>query len=365
MRVRLFTPESPLRLHAGGVLEHVEVSYQTWGDLDPDRGNAVFVAHALTGDSFACGSAGHPGWWDTMVGPGRPVDTDRFFVICPNLLGGCQGTTGPSSVDPATGRPYGLDFPLVDIEDLVAVHRALLAHLGIDRLYAGIGGSQGGMQILQWALEAPTEIARAVLVAASSRLTAQNIALSAVARAAILDDPGFNPYPDKPFDPEAGATHGRIGLGLARMLGHVTYLSAESMDTRFGRRYQDGESRRSLGVDFAVESYLYHQRESFLARFDPLSYLYLTRSLDHFDPFAAADALDAVRTAGAEAPRFLVLSFDSDWRFSTAHSRRIVERLAGVEVTFAEIRSPYGHDSFLLDIPEYLDSVRAFLAPPR
>ena len=362
--VVLFDEDDPLVLDGGASLFPVEVAYETWGELNEDASNAVFVCHALTGDSHATGGPDRPGWWDTMVGPGKPVDTDRFFVICPNLLGGCRGTTGPSSVDPATGRTYALDFPLLSIRDFVTVHRALMRHLGVERLLAAIGGSLGGMQALQWALDAPEEIGHAVVIAASSRLSAQNIAFSAVARSAIMRDPAFA---DGRYAEEPSANGGpRTGLAIARMMAHITYLSEQAMAEKFGRRFQDGdEPGHRFGVDFAVESYLEHQGQTFLDRFDPLSYLYLTRSLDYFDPFADDAATDRLAAACAEGrgTRLLVISFDSDWRFATSHSRRIVRVLerARVPVSFREISAAHGHDSFLLDVPDYLATVRAFL----
>lgn len=356
--VRLFTPDEPLHLASGARLAEVDVAYETYGTLSEAGDNAVFVCHALTGDAHAAGwheGAQKPGWWDNLIGPGRPLDTDRFFVVSANLLGGCSGTTGPSTTDPATGRPYGLDFPLLQVRDFVTVHRALARHLGIGRLLACVGGSLGGMQVLQWALEHPDEVANAVVIASSSRLTAQNIAFSAVAREAIMRDPGFagGQYATAGSSPE-------IGLSIARMMAHITYLSEEAMAEKFGRRFQDSETpRHGFGVDFEVESYLAHQGEVFLNRFDALSYLYLTRVMDYFDPFADADvaALARART------RFLVASFDSDWRFDTNHSRRIVRQLerGGVPVSFREISSPWGHDSFLLDLPDYHATIRAFL----
>ncbi|HQR26753.1 MAG TPA: homoserine O-acetyltransferase [Nocardioides sp.] len=359
-RARLFTAEDPLVLDGGERLSEVEVAYETWGELAPDASNAVFVCHALTGDSHAAGDPGQPGWWDVMVGPGRPVDTDRFFVVCPNLLGGCRGTTGPTSVDPATGTAYGLDFPLLSIRDFVTVHRRLMRHLGIRRLRAVVGGSLGGMQALQWGLDAPEEVHGAVVVAASSHLSAQNIAFSAVARSAIMRDPEFA---DGRYAEGGGP---RTGLAIARMMAHITYLSEQAMAEKFGRRIQEGdEPRRRFGVDFAVESYLEHQGQAFLDRFDPLSYLYLTRSLDYFDPFADPGATGRAAAAARTGRRteFLVVSFDSDWRFSTSHSRRIVRVLerARIPVSFREISAPHGHDSFLLDVPDYLASVAAFL----
>ncbi len=355
-RVVLFTEDDPLVLKTGAELAHVEVAYETWGTLNDDASNAVFIAHALTGDSHASGTPEAPGWWDTMVGPGKPVDTDRFFVVCPNLLGGCRGTTGPRSIDPAAGTAYGLSFPIIQIRDFVTVHRRLMSHLGIARLYAAVGGSMGGMQILDWAQVAPEEIERAVLVAATSQLTAQNIALSAVARSAILRDPEFagGEYP------EGGGP--RNGLATARMLAHITYLSDQSMAEKFGRQFQRGDSPEyRLDAEFAVESYLEHQGKVFLDRFDALTYLYLSRCLDYFDAFAEPDSLD--KLAGGET-RFLLISFDSDWRFSTSHSERIVEALAagGIAHEFHEVAAPYGHDSFLFDIPGYTDRVWEFLS---
>jgi homoserine O-acetyltransferase len=292
-----------------------------------------------------------------MIGPGKPVDTDRFFVICSNLLGGCQGTTGPGSVNPATGRAYGLDFPLYTVRDLVTVHRALVAHFGITRLAGAIGGSLGGMQVLQWAVDQPHEIAAAVVAAASSRLSAQNIAFSAVAREAIMRDPDFQngDYAGTGRAPDTGLT-------IARMMAHITYLSEASMREKFGRRLQHGEEPRfAFDVDFQVESYLQYQGESFLKRFDANTYLYMTRVMDYFDVFA--DPLEAGARLKDADTRFLVVSFDSDWRFDTEHSREIVRHLQSwrVPVTFREIESPWGHDSFLLEIPEYDRTVAAFL----
>ncbi len=357
-RVVLFTEDDPLRLASGRTLGPVEVAFETYGTLSRAADNAVFICHALTGDAHAAGTTedGRLGWWDNLIGPGKPVDTDRFFVICPNLLGGCQGTTGPASTDPATGRPYGLDFPILQMTDFVAVHRALSRHLGVRRLLAAVGGSLGGMQVLQWFAETPEQVANAVVVAASSRLTAQNIAFTAVAREAIMRDPDFagGRYLETDRRPD-------LGLMIARMMAHITYLSDQALTEKFDRRLQNGATP-ALGfeVDFQVESYLRHQGESFLDRFDALSYLYLSRVMDYFDPFADPGAVGRVAEAGSRA---LVLSFDSDWRFSTTHSRRIARLLehGRVPVTFREIRSPWGHDSFLLDPPGYHATVRAFL----
>lgn len=362
-RVTLFDEGSPLRLDSGAELAPVEVAFETYGRLDERAGNAVVICHALTGDAHAAGlheGATRPGWWDNMIGPGKPIDTDRLFVVCANLLGGCMGTTGPSSIDPATGKPYGLRFPLFTVADLVRVHRALVAHLGIRRVMAVVGGSLGGMQALQWMLDAPEEVGASVVVCASARLSAQNIAFSAVARQAIMADPAFH-------DGDYASTEERPdrGLALARMIAHITYLSEESMRQRFGRRIQDQEEPRfGFDVDFQVESYLRHQGQSFLRRFDANSYLYLTRVMDYFDAFGdtawVGERLERARRAGTRA---LVVSFDTDWRFDTAHSREIVRTLsaAHLPVTFREISSPHGHDSFLLVVPEYHRTMATFL----
>jgi homoserine O-acetyltransferase len=353
-RAVLFDGDGPLALACGRTLAPVAVAYATYGTLNEARDNAVFVCHALTGDAEASGSRG---WWSTMVGPGRPIDTDRHFVICPNLLGGCRGTTGPSSIAPATGEAYGLDFPPLAIADLVAVHRALLAHLGIARLQTAIGGSLGGMQVVQWMVDAPEEIADAVLVGASPRLSAQNLALSAVARRAILEDPDFHGG--------AYARHGvrpDRGLATARRLAHVTYLSEQGMARKFPRAEPDGwasvaDAARWVAPAYDVEAYLEHQAAIFLERFDALSYLYLTRIMDAFDPFAAPVALDP-------SSRALVVSFDSDWRFGTEHSVALAAglRAGGLGAVVEEVvSSPWGHDSFLLDVPEYLDAVSRFV----
>ena len=315
-----------VQLESGARLAPVEVAYESVGD-----GPVVFVCHALTGDARATD------WWDTLVGPGRAVDTERFRVICANLLGGCQGTTGPASLDAATGEPYGLRFPLFTVRDLVEVHRALLRELGVARVHAAIGGSLGGMQALQWALDHPHELERAILVCASARLSAQNLAFSKVAREAIL-------------------RHG--GMDVARMLAHITYLSERGMGMKFGRaRRADGPM--TMASDFEVEHYLDHQAEIFLARFDPLTYLYLSRVMDYFDPFAEPPG---------ERPstRFLAISFDTDWRFSPAHSQHIADELArrGAVVRHAVVASPWGHDSFLMDVPEYHALVTEFVSGP-
>lgn len=349
-RVVLFDEDRPLRLSTGATLAPVEVEFETYGRLDDDRANAVVVCHALTGDARAAD------WWSALVGPGKPLDTDRFFVICANLLGGCRGTTGPSSPDPETGRAYGLRFPLLHMRDLVAVHRALVAHLGITRLHAAVGGSLGGMQILQWAVDHPGEIERAVVICASARLTAMNTGFTAAARAAIVRDPNFH-HGDY-------AAHGVVpetGLIVARMMAHLTYMSEEALRRKFDRERREPDAAMAFSDDFEVEHYLTHQGEVFPERFDALSYLYLTRVMDYFAPFEDPDLdLAAVDTA------FQILSFDTDWRFGTDHSRFIAGELraGGVTVEDEEIASPWGHDSFLLEVPGYQEAVARFLDAP-
>ena len=366
-RAVLWDEDRPLRLACGRALAPVEVAYETYGELSAARDNVVVLCHALTGDAHAAGHHGDPGrrgWWDTLVGPGRAVDTERWFVVCANLLGGCAGTTGPSSVDPATGRVYGLRFPPLAVADLVTVQQALLRSLGVDRVHAAIGGSLGGMQVLQWLLDAPGEVERAVIVAASARLSPQNLALSAVQRAAILSDPDFagGDYAERARAPDAG-------LAVARKLGHITYLSEAGMARKFATVHDErvappmADARAWLAPRFDVERYLEHQADTFLDRFDALSYLYLTRVMDDFDPFADRAAVREAIARGP-APAALVLSFDSDWRFPTPHSRFLAGELrrAGVgHVVERELSSPWGHDAFLLEDAAYHATVAAFL----
>jgi homoserine O-acetyltransferase len=360
--VRLHDEDDPFVLETGEKLAPVDVAYETYGELNAERSNAIVVCHALTGDAHVAGHHAGPkteGWWDSMIGPGKPVDTNTNFVVSSNLLGGCAGTTGPSSIDPATGKPYGLRFPHFSVRDLVEVQRSLLRKLGIERLYAGLGGSLGGMQILQWALDHPQEMKNALLVCASSRLTPENIAFSSVARNAIMRDVNFQngDYYGTGRQPDSG-------LSVARMLAHITYVSGQALERKFGRERRETEGP-TFGIDFQIESYLDHQGDKFLKRFDANTYLYLSRVMDYFDPFA--DEAAAVERLRSNPTRFLVVSFDTDWRFSTAHSLEIARVLekAGCDFVREEVASPWGHDSFLLPVPAYHQLVRDFLAGKR
>jgi homoserine O-acetyltransferase/O-succinyltransferase len=356
-----------VRLTSGRALPEVQVVYETYGTLSPGRDNAILVCHALSGDAHVAGwspgqgvsagdaatgdpdsapaSAPRPGWWDPMVGPGKSFDTDRYFVICSNVLGGCSGTTGPSSTDPETGRPYGLDFPVVTVEDMVDVQARLLDELGIERVLAVVGGSMGGMQAISWAQRFPERVASCLALATTWRLAAQAIAFNEVGRTAILNDPSFagGDYYDTGEQP-------RAGLAIARMIGHITYLSDESMRAKFGRRLRGGEGLAfDFVTEFEVEGYLAYQGKRFTERFDANTYLYMTKAMDYFDLSQGYGSLaDAV--AGSPV-RWLALSYSSDWLFPTAESRELVDALAsgGAEVSFAEIDTPYGHDAFLLE----------------
>ncbi len=353
-----FTEEEPLVLESGATLGPVEVAYETYGELNADASNAVFVCHALTGDAHAAGHHGDSarrGWWDRLIGPGRPIDTDRFFIISPNLLGGCGGTTGPSSVNPASGERYGLEFPMLSVRDLNSVHRRLLELLGVGQLHAALGGSLGGMQALQWAIDDPQAMRRCAMICASAQLSAMNIAFSTVAREAIMRDPDFQGgrYHDSGRGPN-------IGLAVARMMAHITYLSEQSFAHKFGRARRIEEAEPGLGPDFEVEHYLHHQGAGFLSRFDALSYLYLTRTMDYFTPFDDPGIDEQLRGNPTE---FLAISFSSDWRFAAGHSELIVAALSAraVNADHRPIESPWGHDSFLLDLPEYHEALAQFL----
>ena len=356
-----FGPANPLKLDAGVELAPFQIAYQTYGTLNEQRSNAVLICHALTGDQHVANVhpvTAKPGWWETLIGPGRPIDTERYFVICPNVVGACMGTTGPASTNPTTGKPWGLDFPVVTVRDMVRAQAMLLDHLGIGSLFAVAGGSMGGMQVLQWAASYPDRVFAALPIACATRHSAQNIAFHEVGRQAVMADPEWRQgrYLIEGTDP-------RRGLAVARMGAHITYLSDAALHRKFGRKFQDRNNPTfSFDADFEVESYLRHQGITFVERFDANSYLYLTRAMDYFD--LAADYGGVVANAFRGTPtRFCVISFTSDWLFPTSDSRAIVHALnaGGARVSFAEIVTDKGHDAFLLDEPELFDIVRGFL----
>jgi len=351
----------PLSLASGATLPAFELMYETYGTLNADRTNAVLVCHALNASHHVAGmhagESGSEGWWDNMVGPGKPVDTRRFFVVGVNNLGSCFGSTGPSSINPATGKPWGADFPIVTVEDWVDAQARLADRLGIERFAAVMGGSLGGMQALSWAIRYPERIANSLVIAAAPNLSAQNIAFNEVARAAILTDPEFfdGHFYDHGVKPVRG-------LRVARMIGHITYISDEQMAEKFGRQLRDGINF-SFAPEFQIESYLRYQGEKFSEYYDANTYLRITKALDYYDPAAAFGGNLALALAPAKC-RFLVISFTTDWRFSPARSREIVKALVENrrDVSYAEIVAPHGHDAFLLDTPQYHAIVRAYLA---
>lgn len=355
------TFERPLNLRSGASIGRYELAYETYGTLNAARDNAVLVCHALNASHHVAGVyADQPknvGWWDNLIGPGKPLDTGRFFVVGVNNLGGCHGSTGPASTNPATGRPWGAEFPLVTVEDWVEAQARLADQLGIECFAAVIGGSLGAMQALQWAISFPARVRNSLVIAAAPKLSAQNIAFNEVARQAITTDPDFhggNFY--------AHNVVPRRGLRLARMLGHITYLSDDAMAEKFGRALRSGTLNFNFEVEFEIESYLRYQGDKFSEYFDANTYLRITKALDYFDPAAAhgGDLTAALKPARA---RFLVVSFTSDWRFSPARSREIVKALIDnrLDVSYAEIDAPHGHDAFLMDDPRYHGVVRAFL----
>jgi homoserine O-acetyltransferase len=351
----------PLRLDSGASLAPVDIAYETYGALDADKSNAILICHALTGDQHVASShpiTNKPGWWVRAVGPGKPIDPERHFIICANVLGSCMGSSGPATADPATGAPYAMRFPVITIADMVRAQLMLLDHLGIRRLQAVIGGSMGGMQALVWPTLFPDRVEAAVVIASTARHSAQNIAFHEVGRQAIMADPrwrGGEYY----VDGNAPAS----GLAVARMAAHITYLSEAGLTEKFGRRLQARDAKTfGFDADFQVESYLRHQGISFVERFDANSYLYITRATDYFDLAEEHGGSLALAFARSRA-RYCILSFDSDWLYPTAESRNIVHALhaAGKAATFVELSSPFGHDSFLLDAPEMNRVIDGFL----
>lgn len=352
----------PLPLRSGAVLPSFTLAYETYGKLNADRSNAVLVCHALSGDAHVAGfhtedSEERPGWWDEAVGPGKMFDTDRFFVICSNVLGGCRGSTGPSSTAP-DGKPWGLRFPVVTVADMVQAQARLMDHLGIHRLFAAAGGSMGGMQALEWAVQFPDRVGHVLFIAATPRSSAQNIAFNAIGRAAIVNDPRWNRgdyYGDATPDG---------GLAVARMVGHITYMSDHSLETKFGRRLQGFDSIPYTlgGPEFAVESYLDYQGEKFVSRFDANSYLYITKALDYFD---IADGYGSLSAALARTSAgYLVISFSSDWLYTEAQARELTEALRAVSRPVEEhrVQAVYGHDSFLVEVDTMTALVGGYLA---
>ncbi len=356
-----FPEDQPLKLESGQLIAPLSIAYQTYGTLNADKSNAILICHALTGDQYVADVhpvTRKPGWWEKLVGPGKPVDTDHFFVICSNILGGCMGSTGPASLNPRTGKPYGLDFPVITIGDMVDAQVRLIDHLGIRELFSVIGGSMGGMQVLEWAARHKQRVATAIPIATAPWHTAQNIAFHEVGRQAVMADPDWcgGAYAEQGVVP-------KNGLAVARMAAHITYLSEKALQGKFGRNLQDRATRSfSFDADFKIESYLRHQGSTFVDRFDANSYLYITRAMDYFDLEGAHGGKLANAFAGTQA-QFCVVSFTSDWLYPTRDSKAIVKALNAVaaNVSFVEIESDKGHDAFLLEEPEFHATVRGFL----
>ncbi|MFC3679178.1 homoserine O-succinyltransferase MetX [Bacterioplanoides pacificum] len=364
--VGLVTPQihhfdQPLTLRSGRVLPSYDLVYETYGELNADKSNAVLICHALSGDHHAAGyhsmEDNKPGWWDSAIGPGKAIDTNRFFVVALNNLGGCSGSSGPISINPDSGKPWGPEFPIVAVRDWVTSQARLADVLGIQQWAAVVGGSLGGMQVLRWSIQYPERLRHAVVIASAPKLSAQNIAFNEVARQAIAKDPEFHDgnYLEHNTLP-------KTGLMQARMLGHLTYLSDDAMKQKFGRELKEGKLNYSFAPEFQVESYLHYQGEKFSTRFDANTYMLMTKALDYFDPAADYDN-DLVQCLSHARCEFLVLSFTTDWRFSPERSQEIVDALihADKNVSYACIESDNGHDAFLLPIPRYLDIFSAYM----
>ena len=350
-------PPDEMILESGKKLGPVTIAYETYGELNESRDNAVMVLHALSGDAHAAGFPKEdkkPGWWNDMIGPGKAFDTEKYFIICSNVIGGCKGSTGPSSLNEKTGKPYGLDFPIITISDMVNAQKYLLDHLGIDKLLCVVGGSMGGMQVLQWVASYPERILSAIPIATALKHSPQQIALNEVGRQAVMSDPDWR----------GGDYYGRSqperGLALARMIGHITYMSDESMENKFSRKLKNGGYNFSFKPEFEVEGYLHYRGDSFVKRFDANSYLYITKALDYFD----LSSIDRFLPADSKIDtRFLVIAFKSDWLYPSYQSREIVRMLKTrrMDVTYCEINSNYGHDAFLLEFPEETRLISHFL----
>ena len=361
VQTQFHTIEEKIKFESGVEFGPITIAYETYGTLNEKKDNAILVIHALTGDAHAAGYHSEndkkAGWWDTMIGPDKAFDTNKYFIICTNILGGCSGTTGPSSINPETGKPYGISFPVFTIEDTVKVKKKLLDYLGINKLYAVAGGSMGGMQAIQFAISYPDYVTSAILIATTSRLSPQAIAFNAVGRNSIISDPNWNNgnYYENEEKPDRG-------LSNARMIGHITYLCEEAMYNKFGRKLQNKDHYDfNFDIDFQVESYLQHQGQIFVDRFDANSYLYITKAVDYFDP---ADKYGSLKNAFEKSnAKYLVMSFDSDWLFPSVQSKEIVNTLMqlGKDVSYCEIQSPCGHDAFLLEYDVQSKIVKSFL----
>ncbi len=356
-----FPPSQPLVLDSGARIEGLEIAWRSFGTLNADKSNAVLICHALTLDQHVAGKhpvSGKPGWWTRLVGPGKPLDPARHFIVCANVVGGCMGSTGPASLNPATGKPWGLSFPVITIADMVRAQAMLIEAMGIETLQAVVGGSMGGMQVLQWAASYPERLFSAVCVASAARHSAQNIAFHEVGRQAIMADPDW-----RGGDYALHGSRPEKGLAVARMAAHITYLSEAALQRKFGRELQRDGLSWGFDADFQVESYLRHQGATFVDRFDANSYLYITRAMDYFDLAAPYGGVLAEAFKRARDVRFCVLSFTSDWLYPTAESRHIVRALnaAGARASFVEIESDKGHDAFLLDEPVMDSALAGFL----
>lgn len=350
-------PPDEMILDSGEKLGTITLAYETYGKLNAQRSNAILVLHALSGDAHAAGfhiGDDKPGWWDEMIGPGKAFDTDKYFVICSNVLGGCKGSTGPSSINPATNKPYGLDFPMITIKDMVNAQRRLIDHLEIEKLLCVVGGSMGGMQAMQWAASYPERVGSVIPIATTLKHSPQQIAFNEVGRQAIMADPDW----------QGGGYYGRTvpskGLAVARMIGHITYMSDISMGEKFGRRIKNGSIQSRFGAEFEVERYLHYHGDNFVKRFDANSYLYITKALDYFDLSNGRTLFEVFKDIRA---KFLIIAFKSDWLYPTYQSKDILKicKLAGIEATYCEINSTYGHDAFLLEIEEETHLVKHFL----
>ncbi len=347
VETKYFTIDEDLKLTSGKTLSNVELAYETYGELNSAKTNAILVCHALTGDAHAAGwhsGDAKPGWWEIIIGPGKALDTDKYFVICSNVLGGCKGSTGPASINPETGKEYALDFPIITIEDMVHAQKKLIDHLGIEKLHAVIGGSMGGMQALQWTVSYPMMMKKASIIATTPRSSPQQIAFNEVGRQSIISDPYWNngEYYDKEKRPQSG-------LAVARMIGHITYLSDESMYLKFGRDLQDkDELSYDFTLDFQVESYLHHQGATFVKRFDANSYLYITKAVDYFDLSVDGSLPDGLKKIKS---KIQIIAVDSDWLYPVDQSKDLLTALQtiGAEVSYNEVKSNYGHDAFLLE----------------